>query len=58
MKYRRKNPDGMRFSAPVHTGTGAHPASYTVGIALFPGGKVSGVWPIFGVKNKVFYNFV
>jgi hypothetical protein len=28
-----------RFSAPVQTGLGAHPASYTVGTATFPGVK-------------------
>jgi hypothetical protein len=31
---------GARFSAPVHTG--AHPASYTVGIESFPGAKRAG----------------
>jgi len=30
---------GTRFSAPVQTGPGAHPASYTVGTGSFPGGK-------------------
>jgi len=30
---------GARFSAPVHIGPGAHPASYTVGTVLFPGAK-------------------
>jgi hypothetical protein len=30
---------GARFSAPVHTGPGAHPASYTMGTGLFPGVK-------------------
>jgi hypothetical protein len=28
---------GARFSAPVQTGPGAHPASYTKGIGSFPG---------------------
>ena len=28
-----------RFSAPVQTGTGAQPASYTMGTGTFPGGK-------------------
>ena len=28
---------GMRFSAPVQTGPGDHPASYTVGTGSFPG---------------------
>jgi hypothetical protein len=27
---------GARFSAPVQTGPGAHPASYTMGIGSFP----------------------
>jgi hypothetical protein len=27
---------GARFSAPVHTGPGAHPASYTMGTGTFP----------------------
>jgi hypothetical protein len=27
---------GVRFSAPVHTGPGAHPASYTMGTRSFP----------------------
>jgi len=30
-----------RFSAPVQTGPGAHPASYTMGTGSFPGVK----WP-------------
>jgi hypothetical protein len=30
---------GVRFSAPVQTGPGAHPASYTLGNRSFPGGK-------------------
>jgi hypothetical protein len=28
---------GARFSAPVQTGPGAHPASYTIGTKSFPG---------------------
>jgi hypothetical protein len=28
---------GGRFSAPVQTGAGAHPAFYTTGIGSFPG---------------------
>jgi hypothetical protein len=32
-------PVGARFSAPVQTGHGAHPASYTVGTGSFPGIK-------------------
>ena len=35
---------GARFSAPFHTGPGAHPASYTTGIGSFPGGKAAGSW--------------
>jgi len=30
---------GARFSAPVQTGRGAHPASYTMGTGSFPGVK-------------------
>jgi hypothetical protein len=30
---------GARFSAPVQTGPGAHPASYTRGTGSFPGAK-------------------
>ena len=30
---------GARFSAPVQTGPGAHPASFTMGTASFPGVK-------------------
>ena len=30
------NPDGARFSAPVQTGPGAHPASCTMGTGSFP----------------------
>ena len=28
--------DPIEFSAPVQTGTGAHPASYTMGTGYFP----------------------
>ena len=35
---------GARFSAPVQTGPGAHPASYTMGTGSFPGGKAAGAW--------------
>jgi len=28
---------GVRYSAPVKTSPGAHPASYTMGIRSFPG---------------------
>ena len=30
---------GARFYAPVWTGSGAHPAPYTMGTGPFPGGK-------------------
>jgi hypothetical protein len=33
---------GMRFSAPVQTGPGAHPASCTMGTGFFPGVKRPG----------------
>jgi hypothetical protein len=33
---------GARFSAPIQTGPGAHPASYTVGTGSFPGVKRPG----------------
>ena len=33
---------GARFSAPVKTGPGAHPASYTMGTGSFPGVKRPG----------------
>ena len=33
---------GARFSAPVQTGPGAHPASYTMGAGSFPGVKRPG----------------
>ena len=34
--------DRIKFSAPVQTGPGAHPASYTVGTGYFPGEKRPG----------------
>ena len=34
-----RNPVGVRFSAPVQTGPGAHPASCTMGTGSFPGVK-------------------
>jgi hypothetical protein len=37
-----RNPVGARFSAPVQTGPGAHPASYTMGTGSFPGVKRPG----------------
>ena len=33
---------GARFSTPVQTGPGDHPASYTMGTGSFPGGKAAG----------------
>ena len=33
---------GARFSAPVHTGRGAHPFSWSVGTGSFPGVKRPG----------------
>jgi hypothetical protein len=41
---RGSNPGGTRFSAPVQTGPGAHPASYTTDTGSFPGGKAAGAW--------------
>jgi hypothetical protein len=44
----RAGPSGVqipveaRFSAPVQTGPGANPTSYTTGTRSFPGGKRSG----------------
>ena len=35
-------PVEARFSAPVQTGPGAHPASYTMGVGSFPGAKRPG----------------
>jgi hypothetical protein len=35
---------GSRFSAPVQTGSEAHPTSYTMGTGSFPGGKAVGAW--------------
>jgi hypothetical protein len=40
-KVRGSNPVGARFSAPVQTGSGAHPASYTMGTGSLPGVKQS-----------------
>jgi hypothetical protein len=36
-------PVGAKFSAPVHTGPRAHPASYTMGTLSFPGVKRPGL---------------
>jgi hypothetical protein len=38
---------GARFSAPVQTGPGANPASYTMGTGSFPGVK----WPEHGFNH-------
>ena len=35
---------GARFSAPVQTGPGAHPATSTIGTWFFPGDKTAGAW--------------
>jgi hypothetical protein len=35
---------GARFSAPVQTGSGAHPAYYSRVPGLFSGGKAAGEW--------------
>ena len=35
-------PVGLKFSAPVQTGPGTHPASYTMGTGSFPGVKRPG----------------
>ena len=37
-------PMGARFSAPVQTGPGAHPASHTMGTGSFTWGKPAGAW--------------
>ena len=37
-----KSPWGARFSAPVQTCSGAHPASYTMGTGSLPGVKRPG----------------
>jgi hypothetical protein len=36
---------GARFSAPVQTGPGVHPASYTRGTGAVYGGKAAEAWP-------------
>ena len=46
-RYRLDDPGigsrwGARFSAPVHTGPGAHPVSWSVGTDSFPGVKRPG----------------
>jgi len=39
--YGDRIPVGARFFAPVQTGPGAHPASWTMGTGSFPGVKSS-----------------
>ena len=39
-----RNPVAERFSAPVQTGPGAHPPSYTMGTGSLPGGIAAGAW--------------
>ena len=39
-------PVAVRFSAPVQTGPGAHPASYTMGTGSFPVSKAAGAWQL------------
>jgi hypothetical protein len=41
---RGSNLCGAKFSAPVQTGSEAHPASCTMGTRVFPGGEVAGAW--------------
>jgi hypothetical protein len=40
--FSNKNPGGARFSAPLQTGSGAHPASCTMDTGSFPGVKAAG----------------
>jgi len=35
---------GARISASIQTGPGAHPASYTMELGIFPGDKAAGAW--------------
>jgi len=57
-----RTPVGTKFSPPVQMGTGAHPASYTMGTGFFPGVKRPGVtlttYPpsSAGVKEKIQMN--
>jgi hypothetical protein len=37
-----ESPGGTRFSVPVQTDPGAHPAFYTIGTGSFPGVKQAG----------------
>ena len=43
-RSRYRIPVGARFSAPVHTGPGSHPAYYAMGTGSFPGVKQPGGW--------------
>jgi hypothetical protein len=36
-EFKKKIPVGARFFAPIQTGPGAHPASYTMGTGTLPG---------------------
>ena len=54
----KKNPGGARFSAPVQTGPGAHPASGTIGNGSFPGVRCCrGVrltpYPLLMLRSKI-----
>ena len=46
-RSRDRIPVEATFSAPVHTGPGAHPSSYSMGTGSFPGVK----WPGRGVDH-------
>ena len=37
-------PMGTRFSAPIQTGPGTHPASCVMGTGSLPGDKAAGAW--------------
>jgi hypothetical protein len=43
-KVQGSNTGGARFSAPIQTGSGAHPASCTMGTGSFTGVKAAGAW--------------
>jgi hypothetical protein len=49
---------GTRFSAPVQTGPGAHPTSYTRGTGSFSGVKCSEVPPPLGLLTCSRVNFM
>jgi hypothetical protein len=53
----KKIPVGARFSAPVQSGPGAHPASCTMGTGYFPGvesgrGVTLTPHPVIGLRSK------